>query len=154
VFALARQAGIAVENARLYEQTMEANRLKNDFLANMSHELRTPLNAIIGYSELLLSQIYGELNAKQYDRVARVVSGGKHLLEMINGVLDLSRIEAGEMNLTLAPLSFDEVVYDAMTDITPQVEAKNLKLTVNLQPSLPPIQADAQRVRQIVTNLL
>ncbi len=154
VFALARQAGIAVENARLYEQTMEANRLKSEFLANMSHELRTPLNAIIGYSELLLSQVYGELNAKQYDRVSRVVSGGKHLLEMINGVLDLSRIEAGQMNLTLAMVSLEEVVYEAMADITPQVEAKNLKFTVNLQPLLPPIQADSQRVRQIITNLM
>ncbi len=154
VFALARQAGIAVENARLYEQTMEANRLKSEFLANMSHELRTPLNAIIGYSELLLSQVYGELNAKQYDRVSRVVSGGKHLLEMINGVLDLSRIEAGQMNLTLALVSLEEIVYEAMADITPQVEAKNLKLSVNLQPLLPLIQADSQRVRQIVTNLM
>lgn len=154
VFALARQAGIAVENARLYEQTMEANRLKSEFLANMSHELRTPLNAIIGYSELLISQVYGELNAKQYDRVSRVVSGGKHLLEMINGVLDLSRIEAGQMNLVLAPVSLEEVIYDAMADITPQVEAKNLKLTVKLQPALPAIQADSQRIRQIVTNLM
>ncbi len=154
VFALARQAGIAVENARLYEQTMEANRLKSEFLANMSHELRTPLNAIIGYSELLLSQVYGELNAKQYDRVSRVVSGGKHLLEMINGVLDLSRIEAGQMNLTLATVSLEDVIYDAMVDITPQVEAKHLKMTVNIQPQLPTIQADAQRIRQIVTNLM
>ena len=154
VFALARQAGIAVENARLYAQTMEANRLKSEFLANMSHELRTPLNAIIGYSELLISQVYGELNAKQYDRVSRVVSGGKHLLEMINGVLDLSRIEAGQMNLVLAPVSLEEVIYDALADITPQVESKNLKLTVNLQHALPIMQADAQRIRQIVTNLM
>lgn len=154
VFALARQAGIAVENARLYEQTMEANRLKSEFLANMSHELRTPLNAIIGYSELLASQVYGELNAKQYDRVARVVSGGKHLLEMINGVLDLSRIEAGQMNLTLAGVSMYDVIYDALVDITPQIEAKNLKLMVNIQPLLPAIQADSQRIRQIVTNLI
>ncbi len=154
VFALARQAGIAVENARLYEQTMEANRLKSEFLANMSHELRTPLNAIIGYSELLMSQVYGELNAKQYDRVARVVSGGKHLLEMINGVLDLSRIEAGQMDLILAPVAMEDVIYDAMTDLTPQVEAKNLKLTVNIQQGLPLIQGDAQRIRQIVTNLM
>ncbi len=154
VFALARQAGIAVENARLYEQTMEANRLKSEFLANMSHELRTPLNAIIGYSELLISQVYGELNAKQYDRVSRVVSGGKHLLEMINGVLDLSHIEAGQMNLVLVPVLLEEVIYDALGDITPQVEAKNLKLTVNLQPAIPAIQADAQRIRQIVTNLM
>jgi len=153
-FALARQAAIAIENARLYEQTLEANRLKSEFLANMSHELRTPLNAIIGYSELLLSQVYGELNTRQYDRVARVVSGGKHLLEMINGVLDLSRIEAGQMNLALMPLAIEDVVYDAIADITPQVENKGLKLNVRLQPDLPRIEADSQRIRQIVTNLL
>ncbi|MEZ4668778.1 MAG: GAF domain-containing protein [Anaerolineae bacterium] len=100
-FALARQMAVALENARLHEKSVEASRLKSEFLANMSHELRTPLNAIIGYSEMLMSQIYGELNSKQYDRVARVVSGGKHLLEMINDVLDLSRIEAGQMNLSL-----------------------------------------------------
>lgn len=153
-FALARQAAIAVENARLHEKSLEANRLKNQFLANMSHELRTPLNAIIGYSELLISQVYGELNAKQFDRVSRVVSGGKHLLEMINGVLDLSRIEAGQMNLTLTSLDIGDVVYNAIADITPQVEAKGLTLTVNLQPGLPQIQADPQRLRQVITNLL
>lgn len=153
-FALARQAAIAVENARLHEQSLEANRLKNQFLANMSHELRTPLNAIIGYSELLLSQVYGELNAKQFDRVNRVVGGGKHLLEMINGVLDLSRIEAGQMSLALTSLNIGDAVYNAIADITPQVEAKGLKLNVNLQPDLPDIQADPQRIRQIITNLL
>jgi signal transduction histidine kinase/ActR/RegA family two-component response regulator len=153
-FALARQAAIAAENARLHEQSLEANRLKNQFLANMSHELRTPLNAIIGYSELLLSQVYGELNSKQFDRLNRVVIGGKHLLEMINGVLDLSRIEAGQMNLTMTSLNVADAVYNAVADITPQVENKGLKLNVNLPPNLPDIQADPQRIRQILTNLL
>ncbi|MBL8154736.1 MAG: response regulator [Anaerolineae bacterium] len=153
-FALARQAAIAVDNARLHERALEANRLKSEFLANMSHELRTPLNAIIGYSEMLLSQVYGELNAKQYDRLSRVVGGGKHLLEMINGVLDLSRIEAGQMNLATTPLNVIDVVYDAIADITPQIDVKGLKLSLNLEPDLPPMAADPQHIRQVVTNLL
>ncbi len=153
-FALARQAAIAVDNARLHARALEANRLKSEFLANMSHELRTPLNAIIGYSEMLLSQVYGELNAKQYDRLSRVVSGGKHLLEMINGVLDLSRIEAGQMNLATTPLNVIDVVYDAIADITPQIDAKGLKLSLNLESDLPPMAADPQHIRQVITNLL
>jgi CheY-like chemotaxis protein len=120
----------------------------------MSHELRTPLNAIIGYSELLLSQVYGELNSKQIDRLMRVNTGGKHLLELINDVLDLSKIEAGQMELSLDALSVTEVVYDAIADVTPQADAKGIKLNLHLHPDLPNIHADAGRIRQILTNLL
>jgi signal transduction histidine kinase/CheY-like chemotaxis protein len=151
---IAGQVALAINNARLYEQAIAANRLKTEFLANVSHELRTPLNAIIGYSELLLSQVYGELNQKQIDRLNRVNTGGKHLLELINDVLDLSKIEAGQMEISLSPISISEVVADAMADITPQAEAKGLALNLNLNPMLPNIQADGQRVRQIITNLL
>jgi signal transduction histidine kinase/CheY-like chemotaxis protein len=148
------QVALAINNARLYEQALAANRLKTEFLANISHELRTPLNAIIGYSELLLSQIYGELNQKQTDRLMRVNTGGKHLLELINDVLDLSKIEAGQLEITLAPMSVADVVYDAIADITPQAETKGLKLNIHLPPDLPEIRADAQRIRQMITNLL
>jgi len=151
---IAGQVALAINNARLYEQALAANRLKTEFLANISHELRTPLNAIIGYSELLLSQVYGELNQKQIDRLVRVNTGGKHLLELINDVLDLSKIEAGQMEISLAPMSVSEVIYDALADITPQAEAKGLKLILHLHPQLPTIQADAQRIRQTMTNLL
>jgi signal transduction histidine kinase/CheY-like chemotaxis protein len=151
---IAGQVALAINNARLYEQALAANRLKTEFLANISHELRTPLNAIIGYSELLLSQVYGELNQKQIDRLNRVNTGGKHLLELINDVLDLSKIEAGQMEISLAPMNVSEVVYDAVADITPQAEVKGLILNLHLHPELPPIHADAQRLRQILTNLL
>jgi signal transduction histidine kinase/CheY-like chemotaxis protein len=151
---IAGQVALAINNARLYEQAIASNRLKSEFLANMSHELRTPLNAIIGYSELLLSQVYGELNSKQIDRLMRVNTGGKHLLELINDVLDLSKIEAGQMELSLDALSVTEVVYDAIADVTPQADAKGLKLNLRLHPDLPNIHADAGRIRQILTNLL
>jgi len=151
---IAGQVALALKNAQLYEQALAANRLKTEFLANMSHELRTPLNAIIGYSEMLLSQVYGELNPKQNDRLMRVNIGGKHLLELINDVLDLSKIEAGQMDLTLAPLSISDVVYDAIADITPQADSKGLRLYMRMTPELPMVQADAQRIRQIITNLL
>jgi signal transduction histidine kinase/CheY-like chemotaxis protein len=151
---IAGQVALAINNARLYEQAIASNRLKSEFLANMSHELRTPLNAIIGYSELLLSQVYGDLNAKQVDRLTRVNTGGKHLLDLINDVLDLSKIESGQLELTLAPLSVAEVVYDAIADVTPQADAKNLKVNLHLHPNLPNIQADSGRIRQVLTNLL
>ncbi len=151
---IAGQVALAINNARLYEQAIASNQLKSEFLANMSHELRTPLNAIIGYSELLLSQVYGKLNDKQTDRLMRVNTGGKHLLELINDVLDLSKIEAGQMELSLAPMSVSEVIYEAIADITPQADAKGLKLNLRLHPDLPNIHADAGRIRQILTNLL
>jgi signal transduction histidine kinase/DNA-binding response OmpR family regulator len=155
VFAtIARQVGLALNNAHLYAQAVAANKLKNEFLANMSHELRTPLNAIIGYSEMLLSQVYGDLTAKQFDRLARVNASGKHLLDLINNVLDLSKIEAGQMELTLEPFSISEVVYDTLADVTPQAEAKGLRVGLNLAPDLPTIKADGQRLRQMIGNLL
>jgi len=151
---IAVQVALAIHNAQLYEDAVTINRLKSELLANMSHELRTPLNAIIGYSEMLLSQVYGELNAKQLDRLGRVHSGGKHLLSLINDVLDLSRIEAGQMNLVLAPLSIAEVIYDVITDLTPRAQAKGLTVNVELPPDLPQVEADTLRVHQILSNLM
>lgn len=151
---IAGQVALAINNAQLYEQAIAANVLKSQFLANVSHELRTPLNAIIGYSELLLSRIYGDLNDKQTDRLMRVNMGGKHLLVLINDVLDLSKIEAGQMPLELVPVSLSECVYETVAQITPQSEAKGLKIILRLAPDLPVIQADGQRLRQILTNLL
>jgi signal transduction histidine kinase/DNA-binding response OmpR family regulator len=151
---IAGQVALAINNAQLYEEALTANRLKSQFVANVSHELRTPLNAIIGYSELLLTRVYGDLTDKQNDRLMRVNAGGKHLLALINDVLDLSKIEAGQMALELMPVSVGDFVYDAITDITPQAEAKGLKLSMQLEPNLPQLKADGQRLRQILTNIL
>jgi CheY-like chemotaxis protein len=145
---------MAVNNAALYQQAVVANRLKSQFLTNISHELRTPLNAIIGYSELLLNGTYGQLSPKQVDRLSRVNNSGKHLLDLINDVLDLSKIEAGQMVLSLAPLSLPGLISDVITLITPQVESKGLTLHVNVSTDLPLISADQNRVKQILINLL
>jgi signal transduction histidine kinase/DNA-binding response OmpR family regulator len=151
---VAGQVALSLNNADLYEQAIVANRLKSEFLANMSHELRTPLNAIMGYSEMLLTQVYGPLTDKQIDRLMRVNTGGKHLLNLINDVLDLSKIEAKQMELELEPLQLSEDIYEALANITPQAEAKGLGLHLNIHPDLPRIQADRLRVRQIITNLV
>jgi signal transduction histidine kinase/DNA-binding response OmpR family regulator len=151
---VAGQVALSLNNAALYEQAIVANRLKSEFLANMSHELRTPLNAIMGYSEMLLTQVYGPLTDKQIDRLMRVNSGGKHLLNLINDVLDLSKIEARQMELETETLLLSEEVYESLANITPQAEAKGIGLQLNIRPDLPRIQADRMRVRQIITNLV
>jgi signal transduction histidine kinase len=154
VMALARQAAVAVKNSDLYEEAVVANRLKNEFLANISHELRTPLNAIIGYSELLKNQIFGELNPKQLDRIERVFNSGRHLLTLIDDVLDLSKIEADQMTLTIEPLSIEDVLRQVLASMTPQAEQKGLELQVDIAPTLPLIYGDVHRLRQIVTNVV
>ncbi|HEX2906962.1 MAG TPA: GAF domain-containing protein [Phototrophicaceae bacterium] len=151
---LAAQVALAISNAQLYEEAIAVNRLKSELLANMSHELRTPLNAIIGYSEMLLSEVYGELNPKQFDRLSRVHSGGKHLLNLINDVLDLSKIETGQMSLVIAPLSISDIVYDVMAEFSSKAQAKGLAINLNINPDLPPIRADALRIHQILSNLV
>jgi signal transduction histidine kinase/CheY-like chemotaxis protein/signal transduction protein with GAF and PtsI domain len=154
IMTIAGQVAVAINNIDLYEQAIQANRLKSEFLANISHELRTPLNAIIGYSELLINGMYGELNPKQYDRIERVNISGKHLLELINDVLDLSKIEAGQMRLEIEPLDIEEMLRHAFTDVTPQAEAKGLQLRLEISPEMPQVRGDAHRIRQILINLM
>ncbi len=151
---IASQVALAIHNAQLYEQAVVANRLKSELLANMSHELRTPLNAIIGYSEMLLTQVYGELNDKQTDRLTRVLASGKHLLNLINNVLDLSKLEAGQVELSLTTISIAEIIYDALADIHLQAEAKGLQVQVDLPTDLPALEADPMRLRQLFSILL
>ncbi len=154
LMTIAGQVAVAINNIDLYEQAVQANRLKSEFLANISHELRTPLNAIIGYSELLLSGMYGTLNEKQLNRVERVHASGKHLLALINDVLDLSKIEAGQMKLALEPMDIPTLLEAVFSDVTPQAEAKGLQLIKDIAPSLPPVNGDSQRIRQVLLNLV
>lgn len=154
LMTIAGQVAVAINNIDLYEQALQANRLKSEFLANISHELRTPLNAIIGYSELLLNGMYGTLNEKQLNRMERVHASGKHLLALINDVLDLSKIEAGQMKLAVEPMDIPTLLEAVFSDVTPQAEAKGLQLIKDIAPALSPVNGDAQRIRQVLINLV
>ncbi len=151
---VANQIALAVENSDLYNQALVANSLKSQFLATISHELRTPLNAILGYTEMVLGGIYGHVTDKQQDRLQRVFANAQSLLELINDILDLSRIESGKMRLDPEPLDISPLIMSAVGNVVPEAEAKALQLMVDLPTLLPTVYADAARVRQVILNLL
>ena len=137
----AAQSVLAIQNARLFHeiedksrQLAEASQHKSQFLANMSHELRTPLNAILGYTELILDDIYGETPAKMRGVLDRVQRNGKHLLGLINDVLDLSKIEAGQLSLSLSDYSLKNVIQTVFSAIEPLATEKQLALKIDLRP--------------------
>jgi signal transduction histidine kinase len=157
----ADQAGIAIENVRLFDeiqdksrQLAEASQHKSQFLANMSHELRTPLNAILGYTELIIDGIYGETPEKAQAVLRRVESNGKHLLSLINDVLDLSKIEAGQLKLSLADYSVKDVVYNVFSAVEPLAMKKNLNFKVDVPPDMPTGHGDEHRLTQVLLNLV
>lgn len=154
LMTIAGQVAMAATNAALYTEALEANRIKSMFLATISHELRTPLNAIIGYSDLLLSGMYGDITEAQEDRLERVNRSGKHLLSLINDLLDLSKIEAGEAQYTPTPIRASEVLTEVLDQVAPRAEAKQLRIEVKVSPDEEPVAADPQYLRQILTNLL
>jgi signal transduction histidine kinase len=138
----------------LYRQLEAASQHKSDFLASMSHELRTPLNAILGYAELLVDGIYGALPARPKDVLERIQNNGKHLLALINDVLDLAKIEAGQLTLTLEDYSLPEVVKSVVTATEPLATSKGLKFTATVQDGMPMAHGDARRVSQVLLNLV
>lgn len=151
---VASQIAMALYNGRIYEEAVDANRLKSEFLANISHELRTPLNAILGYSEMLLNGIYGEVNSKQMDRLKRVYENGTNLRNLISDILDLSRMEAGRLTINSVPISLTLIIRELSRDFKSLAEAKGLTYTVDCQAGIGDIPVDPGRIRQILINLL
>ena len=157
----ADQAVIAVENVRLFTEIQEktgqleiANRHKSEFLANMSHELRTPLNAVIGFSEVLLERMFGEINPKQEEYLQDILSSGKHLLSLINDILDLSKIEAGRMELEAQPFDLPAALDNALTLIRERAARNSIGLVVHVDPGIGEIMADERKIKQVLLNLL
>lgn len=136
------------------EAAEAANHAKSEFLANMSHELRTPLNAIIGFSEILVDKTFGELNDRQEKYVGNVLNSGRHLLQLINDILDLSKIEAGRMELELVSLSVAGTIGDVATIVKSLAAKKHITLGVEIDPGLPLAVADESKFKQILYNLL
>jgi signal transduction histidine kinase len=141
------------ELRRLYEELETVSRHKSEFLANMSHELRTPLNAIIGFSELLQLQPYGELNERQLGYVDDVLDAGRHLLSLINDILDLSKVEAGKMELDISDVSLRDALESGLTMHAERAARAGVAITLELAEDIT-VQADERKLRQVVFNLL
>jgi signal transduction histidine kinase len=135
-------------------QLEQASALKSQFLANMSHEFRTPLNAILGYTSMLLKGVLGPLDDEQAEGLARVDSNGRHLLGIINDILDISRIEAGRMPLRLSEFGLPELVGEVLAEVEPIVAQSSVHIEASVDQRLPSVQSDRQKVKQIVLNLL
>jgi signal transduction histidine kinase len=138
----------------LYQQLEAASHHKSQFLANTSHELRTPMNAILGYTELILDGIYGEVPSKIRDVLVRVQSNGRHLLSLINNVLDLSKIEAGQLTLSVEEYSMKEIVHTVVTATEGLAAEKNLVLKVAIPDNFPRAEGDERRIVQVLMNLV
>jgi PAS domain S-box-containing protein len=172
---LASNLTVLIERARLFEEVeaarnesqqradaleeanvrlRELDRLKSEFLANMSHELRTPLNSVIGFSEVLIDGLVGEVTSEQEECLGNIRSSGKHLLALVNDILDLSKIEAGRMELEMATFDVAELLAEVEVTIRPLIEKKSQVLKVEQAGGLPPLTADRLRVKQVLLNLL
>lgn len=172
---LAGQLGVALHNLKLFEEMKmlseqlrvrgeeiarkntlleDADRLKSEFLANMSHELRTPLNSIIGFSEVLVDGLRGDLTPGQTEYVEQILDSGRHLLSLINDILDLSKVEAGRMELDLAPLEISTILRDSLSIVLEKAAAHRLDLRFDSGQELGILHADARKVKQILFNLL
>ena len=157
----AAQSVVAMQNARLFAEIEEkgrqlelASRHKSQFLANMSHELRTPLNAVLGYSEMMLDGLYGDMPEKAKGVLERVQANGKHLLGLINDVLDLSKIEAGQLSLAIEDYSMSALVKQAVATTESLARTKGLALTAQIQDGLPKGRGDERRLTQVLLNLI
>jgi signal transduction histidine kinase len=142
------------ELRRLYGELEAASRHKSEFLANMSHELRTPLNAIIGFSQVLQQRLFGEINAKQEEYLDDILSSGNHLLSLINDVLDLSKVEAGQLELEVASFSLREALARGVVTVRELAARSGVRLSLEPAPDVDLVEGDERRLRQVVFNLL
>jgi signal transduction histidine kinase len=155
------QSVLAIQNARLFREIADKSRLleaasrhKSEFLANMSHELRTPLNAILGFSEVLAERMFGEVNAKQAEYLQDILSSGRHLLSLINDILDLSKVEAGRLELELGRFHLPTALDNALTLVRERGTRHGITLTQTVDAAVGDIVADERKVKQILLNLL
>jgi signal transduction histidine kinase len=157
----ATQSALAIQNARLFRELEAKSRLleaasrhKSEFLANMSHELRTPLNAILGFSEVLAERMFGEVNEKQAEYLQDILSSGRHLLSLINDILDLSKVEAGRLELELGRFHLPAALDNALTLVRERASRHGITLDLAVDPEIGEIVADERKVKQILLNLL
>jgi GAF domain-containing protein len=157
----ATQSALAIQNARLFREIADksaqleaASRHKSEFLANMSHELRTPLNAIIGFSEVLVDRMFGELNEKQDEYLKDIYASGQHLLSLINDILDLAKIEAGRMELEAADFDLPGAIDNALILVRERASRRGITLGQSVDERLGPIRGDERKVKQVLLNLL
>jgi signal transduction histidine kinase len=157
----ATQSALAIQNARLFReieaksrQLEVASQHKSEFLANMSHELRTPLNAIIGFSEVLTDGMFGDLNEKQEEYLKDIYASGAHLLSLINDILDLSKIEAGRMELELSDFDLPTAIDNALMLVRERAARRGFRLEKSVDQRLGNVRADERKIRQVILNLL
>ena len=161
LLALADQVAVAIDNARSYELAQQAinemrelDRLKSQFLANMSHELRTPLNSIIGFSRVIIKGIDGPVSDLQEQDLGAIYNSGQHLLRLINDILDLSKIDAGKMELAFDDVNIAELIQSVVPTVNGLIKDKPVKLAQNIEQNIPIVRGDAMRLRQVLINLL
>ena len=157
----ATQSALAIQNARLFSEIADksrqleaASRHKSEFLANMSHELRTPLNAVIGFSEVLIQRMFGELNEKQDEYVKDIYASGQHLLSLINDILDLSKIEAGRMELEATDFDLPSVIDNALILVRERAIRRGITLGRTIDEHLGILRGDERKIKQVLLNLL